>query len=132
MGPISVTADRLSLSVRERIMIVASVANALNIDIDHTNISRNVAWEKVRKIRLSKADTISQDFEVPVRVVVHWDGKICKVKGNLSSNRVAVYITGTEAEQVRKFLGAPEVVEGTGLAEAEVVQNMLSSWGIKE
>ena len=132
MGPISVTADRLNLSVRERSMIAASVANALNIDIDSTNISRNVAWEKARKVRLSKADTIREEFVIPVRVIVHWDGKICKVKGNLSSNRVAVYITGTEADHVRKLLGAPEVKAGTGQAEAEVVQHMLTDWGIKE
>ena len=132
MGPISATADRLNLSVRERSMIAASVANALNVDIDTTNISRNVAWEKARKVRLSKAEAIRQEFIVPERAVVHWDGKICKVKGHLSSNRVAVYVTGTEADHVRKLLGAPEVVAGTGQAEAEVVQQMLNDWGIKQ
>ena len=40
MGPVSLTADRLGLSVRERTMIAASVANTLGVDIEKTNIGR--------------------------------------------------------------------------------------------
>ena len=45
MGPIAATADRLGLSVRARCMIVALVANTLNVDIENTNISKSSAHE---------------------------------------------------------------------------------------
>ena len=38
MGPVSLTADRLGLSLRERTMMAASVANTLGVDIEKTNI----------------------------------------------------------------------------------------------
>ena len=40
MGPVTVTADRLGLSMTQRTMMAASVANALGVDVDKTNISR--------------------------------------------------------------------------------------------
>ena len=40
MGPVTVTADRMGLSMTQRTMMVASVANALGVDVDKTNISR--------------------------------------------------------------------------------------------
>ena len=40
MGPVTVTADRLGLSMTQKTMMAASVANALGVDVDKTNISR--------------------------------------------------------------------------------------------
>ena len=132
MGPITVTADRLGLSIRARTMIAASVANALGVDIDQTNISRSSALEISQKKRLTVVETIKDMFQCPVRVFLHWDGKLMTEKGNLESNRVAVYISGVEAGGYKKLLGAPETKDGTGLAEAEVVKKVMDEWGVKK
>ena len=55
MGPISHTADRLGLSVRERCMMAASVVNALGQNIEETNISKSSAWERTKKERIKKS-----------------------------------------------------------------------------
>ena len=130
MGPVSATADRLGLSVRQRCMMAASVANTLGVNLEDTNINRGSAWQKAKKERLKLAAEIN-NFEIPERLVVHWDGKILKVKANHHSNRVCVYITGVEESPMRKLLGVPETGDGTGLAEADIVKAMLSQWGVK-
>ena len=132
MGPVTATADRLGLSFRQRTMMAASVANTLGVDLDTTNISKNSAWSRARKERLSMSNQVKEDFIVPDYVVVHWDGKILKVKGNLQSNRVCVYITGVTTDNTRKLLGVPETRDGTGVAEALVVQSLLTDWNVKE
>ena len=132
MGPVSATADRLGLSVRARTVMAASVANTLGVDINMTNISKSAAWERTQKERIRISGFIKDNFKKPVRLVVQWDGKIVKEKANRLSNRVCVYITGVENEDVRKLLGVPETVDGTGMAESEVVKNLLMEWDIKE
>ena len=131
LGPVSATADRLGLSIRERTMMTASVANALGVDISNTNISTSTAWLKGQRERLKLSATIMENFLCPDLVVVHWDGKILTVKGNKESNRVAVYVSGVDGTGFRKLLGCPETKDGTGKAEAEVVKTLLESWGIE-
>ena len=130
MGPVSATADRLGLSVRERAMMSASVANALGVDISTTNISPGTAFLKGQSERLKLSASIMDSFQCPDQVVVHWDGKILTMKGNKDSNRVAVYISGVDDDRFRKLLGCPETKDGTGKAEADVVKTVLRSWNI--
>ena len=68
MGPVSITADRLGLSVRERTMFAASVVNAIGGDLDETNINRGSAWKQGQKARTIKAGEIKDTFIVPDRV----------------------------------------------------------------
>ena len=102
------------------------------MDINQTNISKSSAWERSTQKRLQIATSIKDNFQKPERAVAHWDGKLCKEKANLQSNRIAVYVTGAEAKPFRKLLGVPEAPDGTGVAEAEVVQEMLLDWDMKE
>ena len=132
MGPVTATADRLGLSVRDRTMMAASVANVLGVSLDRTNISKNSAWNRSKQERVRISNTIKEDFIVPEKLVLHWDGKILKIKGNQQSNRVCVYITGVTAQNVRKLLAVPETKDGTGSAEAEVVKDALKEWSIKD
>ena len=82
MGPVTATADRLGLSVRDRTMMAASVANVLGVSLDRTNISKNSAWNRSKQERVRISNTIKEDFIVPEKLVLHWDGKILKIKGN--------------------------------------------------
>ena len=132
MGPVSATADRLGLSVRARTVMAAAVANTLGVDINMTNISKSAAWERTQKERIKISSSIKDNFQKPERLVVQWDGKIVKEKGSKLSNRVCVYVTGVENEDFRKLLGVPETVDGTGMAESELVKNLLMEWDIKE
>ena len=132
MGPVSATADRLGLSVRQRCMMSASVVNALGVDIFTTNINRDSAWQKGKQERIIKTKAIKESFKCPELVVVHWDGKILILKGGVESNRVAVYVSGLDSSGFRKLLGCPETSDGTGRSEAEVVQRLLESWGVGE
>ena len=131
MGPVSATADRLGLSFSQRTMMAVSVANTLGVDLDTTNINKTSAWNSAQKERLSMSKQIKEHFMVPDHVVVHWDGKILKVNGNLQSNRVCVYITGVTDENTRKLLGVPETRDGTGAAEADVVKSLLTEWNVR-
>ena len=58
-------------------------------------------------MRTETAAVIKEAFDCPDKVIVHWDGKTLTLKGNLKSNRVCVYVTGTEAEILRKLLAVP-------------------------
>ena len=62
--------------------------------------------------------------------MVHWDGKLLKLKGNVKSNRVCVYVTGVNGEKVRKLLGITDCPGGSGAAEFEVVKELLIDWEV--
>ena len=130
MGKISITSDRANVSYTGRAMIAASTANALGVDIADTNISKTTAWRKAKEVRTDTAALIKEAFKCPGKVTVHWDGKTLTLKGNQKSNRVCVYVSGTDADILRKLLAVPETPNGTGLAEANIVIDLLTSWNI--
>ena len=43
-----------------------------------------------------------------------------------------MYVSGVDKDGFRKLLGAPETKDGTGLAESDVVKNMLMEWGVRK
>ena len=132
MGPISRTADARGLSHRDRTAIAAAVVNAVGVDIRKTNVNVYSAWSQAQKTRVAISNQIKEKFVCPEMVSLHWDGKIFKLKRNVTSNRVAVYVAGVDDDKEQKLLGAPETESGTGKAEAAVVLRLLESWKIKE
>ena len=88
MGKIALTCDALNISIRDRTVVSASVANALGVDIDKTNINQTSAWRKGQKARLEKSADILKNFDLADMVVVHWDGKTLKLRGRIESQRV--------------------------------------------
>ena len=131
MSSISLTADRTNVSYQARAMIAASAINAMGGNINETNISKTTAWRKAQEIRSETAANIKNNFQCPPKVTVHWDGKCVNLKGNVKSNRICVYVTGADLTKSRKLLGVPETASGTGVAEANIVKEMLADWGIK-
>ena len=91
MGKVSLTSDRANVSYRDRAMIAASTANALGVNIEHTNISKSTACRKAQQVRSKTAASVKEEFKCPSKVTLHWDGKIVTLKGNKKSNRVCVY-----------------------------------------
>ena len=72
---ISLTCDARNISIRDRTVGAASVANALGGAINQTDISTTSAWRKGQKVRVQKAKEIIDSYQCPDKVVVHWDGK---------------------------------------------------------
>ena len=97
MGPTSATTHRLGLSVRPRTLFAASVVNSLYVNLDDTNISRSSALKRAQEERLSISKQVKEDYVVPDKAVAQWDGKILKMRGNIQSNRVCVYISVPES-----------------------------------
>ena len=79
---------------------------------------------------MTKANEIRMSFIPAENVLVHWDGKMLNLKGNIKSNRVCVYLTGVDEEKKKKLLGIPECCDGTGLSEFKIVENLLIDWNI--
>ena len=75
MGPISLTADARNLSLRDSVVMAASVSKAMGVNIDDTNISKSTAWYQRSKERVKRAEKVMDEFVCPDKVVVHWDGK---------------------------------------------------------
>ena len=132
MKKISLTCDARNISIRDRTVVAASVANALGIDIDQTDISKTTAWRTGQKARIEKARDIIDTYECPDKVVVHWDGKTLTLRGRIESIRVCVYLSGVDAEKTRKLLGIPKTESGKGVDEFEVVKEHLIKWNVKE
>ena len=74
-GPVSLTADRLGLSSRQRAMFSAAVAKYIGVDVAERNISVTTAFRKGQDGRKAKSDSIREDFVKPDKVALHWDGK---------------------------------------------------------
>ena len=132
MGKISNTCDARNISLTDRTMVAASVANALGVDIRDTNINRGSAWRKGQKARVGKSNEIKESFKCPEKVVIHWDGKTLILRGREVSKRVCVYLSGVEDDRLRKLLGIPETESGKGVDEFEEVKECLLNWGVKE
>ena len=132
MGPISLTADARNLSLRDQVVMAASVANAIGVNIDDTNISKSTAWYQRSKQRVKRAKEVMDEFVCSDKVVVHWDGKTLTLKGKVESKRVCVYLSGVEAEKSIKLLGIPECSSGKGVDEFQVVREYLVKWKVKE
>lgn len=130
MGQISLACDARNISTRDRTVLAAATVKACGIDIMDTNISKTVAWDKGRKVRLVKAKEVKDQFVCPEKVVVHWDGKTLMLRGRLESKRVCVYLSGVDAARTRKLLGIPEVKSGKGEDEFKVTKEFLMSWKV--
>ena len=132
MGEVSVCADRLGLSIRERTVFASSVAKSLGADIEDTNISVQSAWRRGREVREKKAKEIKSEFNIPTRSALHWDGKTLKIRAGQKSSRVCVYLSGADSKKVKKLLGVPEVQSGTGHEESDNVIKTLEEWHVEK
>lgn len=133
MSNVSVTGDRLGLSARKRACFAASCVSAVNVPVQQTNISVTTAWRKARAMRGECSSTVKENFECPDHVLIHWDGKIMKVKGGKTSERCCVYISGVseEGDKTKKLLSIPEIPDGTGSSQEFAVTNLVVDWKVK-
>ena len=132
MGAVSNTGDRLGLSVRQKAMFAASVVKAVGVYVQDTNISFSTAKKKDKKSRFETEKRVLNEFVPPDHLVLHWDGKMLKLKAGAKAEFICVYISGANTDRVTKLLGVPEVGSGSGKDQKEVVVQMLKKWKIFE
>ena len=132
MGAVSNTGDRLGLSARTKAMFAAAVVKAVGVSVQDTNISFSTASKKARKTRFETEVQVKNSFKPPDHVVLHWDGKILKLKAGKKADFVCVYISGADADKLTKLLGVPEVVSGSGKDQKDVAVEMMTKWNIFE
>ena len=132
MGTVSNTGDRLGLSAREKAMFAAHVVKSVGVAVEETNISYSTASRKGREKRFETEKEIRVAFVTPDYVVIHWDGKILKLKAGKKGEFIAVYLSGENADKVTKLFGVPEVDSGSGEAQKEAVVEMLMKWNVFE
>ena len=111
-------------------MFAAAVVKYVGVDIIDTNISYATAAKKAKKARIETEKDIIENFEVPDFVVLHWDGKVLKLKAGSKAEFICVYISGADVSKVTKLLGVPEVASGSGQQQKEAVVEMLRKWKI--
>ena len=98
MGDVSLTGDRLGLSVRQRAMFAATVCHAAQVPISETNISKTTAWRRGQKKRVTKAAEIKEKLNPPDCIIGHWAGKC--------SERCCVYVSGVEENKTIGTMGS--------------------------
>ena len=132
MGPISLTVDARNLSVRDGVVVAASVVNTMGVNLNDTNVSKSTSWYQRKKERTKRAEKVRAEFSCPDRVVVHWDGKTLTLRGRVESKRVCIYLSGVEAVNMIKLLGIPECSTGKGIDEFELVRDYLVKWEVRK
>lgn len=117
----------------------ASIAQACGMSIEDTNISVQTARRRGMQNRAKKPQLIKDTIEIPDGAFIHWDGKIMKVKGESSSDRCCIYISGIkfnngedEVQNIEALLGVPEIHNGTGSAQEKVLTRIIKDWNLGE
>ena len=80
MVAVSKTGDRLGLSTKSKAMFAAAVVKS--------------AAKKGRKVRLTTEETSMSEYIPPSQAVLHFDGKLLKLKGGHKGDFICVYISG--------------------------------------
>lgn len=122
--------DSARISNYHAAVILAAVAKVFGVNIQDTNISVNTIRRRRALNRSRKAELFRENLKVDEIVCGHWDGKIVdSLNGNGNVDRQALIITGKNTNQL---LGAPLLMQGTGMAIAEIFVSYLEKWNCVE
>jgi hypothetical protein len=114
-------ADRINLSDRKILMLVAAIARAAGENIDDGTFSRSSLQKNHRSEVVGAVEEVFKARE-RVPLTVHWDGKNMSGFGAdentcVKTDRHAVVVTGVNIE---KILGIPPIDSGTGWVQDKV------------
>ena len=122
--------DRTNVSDRNATYILAATAQTLGHNPNTLAINKESIRRARRTHRETAADGIKAAFTVTAPLTVHWDGKMLPaLTGKATVERIAVLVTG---EDIVKLLGIPKVPNGTGIAQATAVFDMIQEWEITD
>ncbi|CAH0546966.1 unnamed protein product [Brassicogethes aeneus] len=126
------TLDKCRVSERDASRLVCAVAEALNVDTNTLTLSKSAINVCRKKIREKLADKIKKHLtETPLHAtVLHWDGKLIQeLSKSKKVDRLPIIISDGEVE---KILAIPPLENGTGLAQATAINEVLQDWGLSE
>lgn len=122
--------DRNQVSDRKAVHVLSAAAASLGQNIEEIAVNRSTIRRARIKIRKQVADELKKSFACYVGLTVHWDGKLLPdVTGMEKVDRLAVIVSGSS---VKKLLGVPKILSGTGRAMSDAVIECLDDWGIRE
>lgn len=128
---VSLMADRLNLSSRERSGIILAVAEALGHNLDDISISKSTANRSGNKTRQQVSDGIKKTFISPMYSSIHWDSKlVSEVDGKVE--RLAIVVTGKPSAPDGKLLCVSRIPNTTGQSQATATIDAVKAWKLEK
>lgn len=124
--------DKCKITDRNAVLIIAAVAQSLGHDLKSLVINRSSIKRYRENLRAAKAANIKTTFQSIEldAAVIHWDGKmLSNLLERKLVDRLPIILTNGKTE---KLLGIPELKTGTGLDQANAIQDVLEDWGLSE
>lgn len=123
--------DRSSVSNRDAALVIA---NAINIANDVATVERSaispatIHRARVRN-RIEVGDKIRQNIKCSSPLTLHWDGKIVPaLKGRSKVDRLAVFVTGVDVQQLIAVPGIKPPCTGRKICEE--ITKALKEWNL--
>ena len=125
---VSATLDRIKISDRKAMMVMAATAQSLVHDVEEIAISRSSICRFRQQHRKTDAKKLKEAFNADHPLVVHWDRRLIpKLTGKQKEDRLSVFVSGKEISQL---LTVAKLSAGTGISQAKAVVNALKDWQI--
>ena len=122
------TLDKCQISYRQAVPLVATIVEALGIDVNDVIINRSSSHRsraKVREAAANKMKAYFQNLSIPF-LIVHWDGKL--IPDRLSCKRIdRLPILVTYAD-IEKIIQVPALEDGRAITIAKAVYAALNDW----
>lgn len=111
--------------------MVAAVSEAIGNKIDTVTLNRESIRHERRRHREAVANVLRKSFRPETSLTLHWDGKMLPSisNGKESVERLTVLVSG---QGVVKLLVVPKIPKGTGLAQSNVVYQLVEEWKVKD
>ena len=110
---VSLMADRLNLSNRERSGTILAIAEALGHNLDEILTSKSTASRSGNKIQQQVSDDIKKTFSLPTYSSIHWDSKLLsEAEGKIE--HLAFVVTGKPSAPEGKLLCVSRIPDTTG------------------
>ena len=128
---LTATLDRIMVSDRCAVMIVADTAKILGHDINELALNRSTLKRERMKSRKEQFQQMFENFDLNSSfLVVHWDGKMMKdITGQETVDRLPILVSMNGCS---KLLSVPMIQSGTGENQANAVIETLNMWGITD
>ena len=123
------TLDRAKLSDRKATFMIAATARSLGNDVQDFTINRSSIRRARLRLRQEISNRLKDNFDPGTPLTVHWDGRLLPdLTGKELVDRLPALVSGFNTFQL---FGVPELVSGTGEAQAAAVHPLLEDWGLK-
>lgn len=123
--------DRGNISSRQASYVVSAICLKLNGNLSGATTSHESIRRAREQHRRESADRLRNAFPTDSIFTVHWDSKkmSCDQNSKKKDERLPVLVTWNGGEQI---LGVALLDNGTGLAQANAVYELLCKWNLAD